>query len=67
MARLGDGWILNPYSVEEGQQFIPRLHRYLEQNGRSPAEFGLDVRVNLKTLPSSDWQAYVTGWRKLHS
>lgn len=65
MARLGDGWMPNPLSVEEGKPVIERLHGYLRDAGRDPADFGLDVRVNVRDQPESDWLDYVGGWREL--
>lgn len=65
MARLGDGWIPNVMSPEEAQPKIERIRGYLREEGRSPDEFGYDIRVNLKTQPKDTWLAYVRGWRDL--
>ena len=65
MARLGDGWMPNPLTVERGQPLVETLHGYLAQAGRDPAAFPIDVRVNLSSLPQADWRAYAQGWRAL--
>jgi probable F420-dependent oxidoreductase len=65
MARLGDGWIANTMTVEQAQQTVAVLHRYLEAAGRNPSEFGIDFRVNINTQPVEEWLDYVEGWEKL--
>lgn len=65
MARLGDGWMPNPLPIERGRILVEALHGYLTEAGRDPANFGLDVRINLSSMPQAEWRAYATSWRDL--
>jgi probable F420-dependent oxidoreductase len=65
IARLADGWMMHAYPVEEGKSIIERLHSYLQDAGRDPQTFGLDVRVSLSRLPQDEWLPYMRGWRDL--
>jgi probable F420-dependent oxidoreductase len=65
IARLADGWIMHSYSVEEGKPTIERLHQYLNDAGRDPKTFGLDVRVDLHKSPPETWLEHMRGWRDL--
>jgi probable F420-dependent oxidoreductase len=55
MARLGDGWIANAMSFDRFCSMMESLHDYLEQAGRDPRAFGVDVRINVKDTPESEW------------
>jgi len=65
IAHLADGWMMHPYPVEEGKPIIERLHGYLQDAGRDPQTFGLDVRISLSRLPQDEWLPYMRGWRDL--
>lgn len=65
IARLADGWMMHYYSVEEGKPTIERLHQYLDDAGRDPQTFGLDVRVDLRRLSPEEWLPHMRGWRDL--
>jgi probable F420-dependent oxidoreductase len=65
MARLGEGWMLNRAFPEEAKPLIQKLQGYLEQEGRRPDEFGIDVRVNLSKHLRDTWARLVEGWREL--
>jgi alkanesulfonate monooxygenase SsuD/methylene tetrahydromethanopterin reductase-like flavin-dependent oxidoreductase (luciferase family) len=65
IARLADGWMMHAYPVEEGKSIIEHLHGYLQDAGRDPKSFGLDVRVSLSRLPQDEWLPYMRGWRDL--
>lgn len=47
MARQGDGWLPNYRSLSEAQTALDRLAGYLEQEGRSLNNFGLEPRPKL--------------------
>lgn len=47
MARLGDGWLPGYRSVDLAQPVLDQLWTYLEQEGRSPEDFGLEPRLKL--------------------
>lgn len=65
MARLGDGWMPNPMPMEVARQKVDLIHQSLAANGRSPADFGLDVRVNVQRQPQSEWDAFITEWQSM--
>jgi probable F420-dependent oxidoreductase len=65
MARLGDGWMPNTMPPEQGRPLVEALRGYLAEAGRDPAAFGIDVRLNLGSLPQPGWEAYATAWRAL--
>jgi alkanesulfonate monooxygenase SsuD/methylene tetrahydromethanopterin reductase-like flavin-dependent oxidoreductase (luciferase family) len=65
MARMGEGWMLNRAYPEEAKPLIEKLHGYLEKEGRSPDEFGIDIRVNLSKHPRDTWARLGEQWREL--
>lgn len=65
MARLGDGWMPNPVPPERARAMAAALREHLERFGRNPADFGIDVRINLSRQPESEWAQYIQMWRDL--
>lgn len=65
MARLGDGWIVNFMMPDEAAGYMERLRHYLAAAGRTPENFGADIRVNLSRQPIDEWEAYLRGWRAI--
>lgn len=65
MARHGAGWMPNTMSLEQAQQDIERLKRFLDAEGRTLDDFGIDVRVNVAQGTPDDWQAFMDAWREL--
>lgn len=65
IARLGDGWIPNTMPVEQGRSHVEKMRGYLRDAGRDPDAFGIDVRVNARTMPEPQWPEVITGWRDL--
>jgi probable F420-dependent oxidoreductase len=65
IARLGDGWISNTMPFDKLRARLESLHDYLEQGGRNPKSFGIDIRVNLRTSPQNVWVSEVEQYRKL--
>jgi probable F420-dependent oxidoreductase len=65
MARMGEGWMLNRAYPEEAKPLIEKLHGCLEKEGRSPDEFGIDIRVNLSKHPRDTWVRLGEQWREL--
>jgi probable F420-dependent oxidoreductase len=65
MARLGEGWMLNRTFPAEAKPMIEKLHHYLEEVGRNPDKFGIDIRVNLSKHPRDTWAKLVGHWREL--
>ncbi|MEA1977032.1 MAG: LLM class flavin-dependent oxidoreductase, partial [Chloroflexota bacterium] len=44
-ARLGDGWLPTYSSVEDTEPSLEKLKKYLEAEGRSWDDFGMEARV----------------------
>jgi probable F420-dependent oxidoreductase len=55
IARLGDGWISNPISFERLESILQQLRGYIEQAGRDPNQFGIDLRFNVSQTPENSW------------
>jgi len=65
MARLGDGWIPNIMPFEKLRADLENVHDYLEQAGRSPKQFGVDVRLSVARTPQTEWVREANRLRKL--
>ncbi len=66
MARLGAGWMPNPMPLEKSQAVVARLRDYLMEVGRPVTAFGIDVRINVRTMPDeADWLAHARAWEQL--
>ncbi|MFQ5576836.1 MAG: LLM class F420-dependent oxidoreductase [Anaerolineae bacterium] len=65
MARLGDGWMPGGSPGPKLAAMIDRLRGYLAKAGRSPAEFGIDGRLNFRSAPPETWGTQVEQWRQL--
>jgi probable F420-dependent oxidoreductase len=65
MARLGEGWMLNRAYPQEAEPLIEKLKGYLEEEGRNPDDFGIDIRVNLSKHQRDTWAKLVEQWRKM--
>jgi probable F420-dependent oxidoreductase len=65
MARIGDGWIANPLPYEKLSETLELLFSYVEQAGRDPSQFGVDLRFNFSQKPEGSWGQEVERVRKL--
>lgn len=65
MARLGAGWMPSGMPVERAKPMVAQIHEYLRAEGRDPAQFGIDVRVNPVRSSTEEWQAELAEWREL--
>jgi probable F420-dependent oxidoreductase len=65
LARLGDGWMPNSMPYEKLRASLENLHDYLEQAGRKPKQFGVDVRISISKTPQTEWVAEANRLRKL--
>lgn len=65
MVKFGEGWMVSnpdPVSFKPGWD---QLGEYLEEAGRNPASFGLDVRVSVARQPVATWGGVIEQWREL--
>ena len=64
MARHGDGWLPGYGSVAEARPALDQLREYLEQEGRPPAEFGLEPRPKLAGVSMDQLIARAEEWKQ---
>jgi len=65
MARIGDGWMPNTMSIDKAKPMIDKLRSYIEDAGRKPEDFGIDIRVNISRQTPDEWAGYIDAWREL--
>jgi probable F420-dependent oxidoreductase len=56
MARIGDGWIANTMPYDRLQTMLSQVRGYVEQAGRDPNAFGVDVRLNYSQTLDGGWR-----------
>ena len=66
IARMADGWIASSMPFEQLRAHLENLHDYLEQAGRSPKNFGVDVRLSVSKTPQNEWVREANKLRKLN-
>ena len=62
-ARMGDGYMPNERTLAEAQPALDKLARYLEQEGRDAAQFGLEPRLNYGDGDPDEWRRRLDEWR----
>lgn len=65
MARHGEGWISNARSADEARPMVDKLNGYLAEQGRDPATFGIDARLNVTRQPRATWGDFVSRWQAI--
>ncbi len=65
MARLADGWFMHDAAPEALAEQITRVRGQLRAEGRDPAAFGIDIRLNLRRVPEADWPDWAAKRRAL--
>lgn len=63
-ARLGDGWLPSYRRAEEAAPALEKIARYLAENNRSRADFGLEARLNYGDGGPDLWAERAAGWRQ---
>lgn len=64
-ARLADGWLPLVVPGTDVPAAVAKLRQFLEEEGRDPATFGLDVRVNVEGTTPQEWIAAAKRWQDL--
>ena len=65
-ARLGDGWMPAGRAPDDtAKTYIEQLHKFLEEAGRDPENFGIDPWVSIQRLKKDEWHQRIQGWRTL--
>jgi probable F420-dependent oxidoreductase len=62
-ARIADGWLPNRPFEAGWDATIEQLHTWLEEFGRDPARFGIEVRLDVATGTPDDWRREADEWR----
>lgn len=65
MARLGDGWMPASTPVERAKPVIETIHRYLEEEGRDPADFGVDPWISVGQHGREVWADLGAQWQSV--
>ena len=66
IARVGDGWMpLHLPAGDAAGREIETLMGYVEAEGRSRDEIGIDAWVSMGAGDGADWRCEVEGWRDL--
>ena len=65
MARFGAGWMPNSMTPDSVRSTVETIHELLRQQGRNPAEFGIDARITPSRQPQDTWTDTAAGWRAL--
>jgi probable F420-dependent oxidoreductase len=64
VARLADGW-MPMLPVSRGPEVIGRLRTMLDEEGRDPAAFGLQVNIEIERGEPKDWISAAKTWQSL--
>lgn len=63
MAKYGDGWFPASTPLERAKPMLATIQRYLEEEGRDPATFGLDPWITVGQSEPAAWVAQAQGWQ----
>ncbi|MCX2726801.1 LLM class F420-dependent oxidoreductase [Thermomicrobium sp. 4228-Ro] len=64
-ARLADGWMPQWRPTAELRAMVEELREWVAAAGRDPASFGIEGRLTLAQVPTSEWEKDVQAWRGL--
>jgi probable F420-dependent oxidoreductase len=64
-AKYADGWLPLVVPGTDVPAAVEKLHGFLKEEGRDPASFGLDVRVNIENTTPQEWVAAAKRWKDL--
>jgi len=64
-ARVADGWMPHFRPGLAAQAVVDRVHGYVEEAGRAPAEFGIEGRFSLAQVPPAEWAKELAAWRDM--
>lgn len=64
-ARLADGWMPQWRPTAELRAKVEELREWVAAAGRDPASFGIEGRLTLAQVPTSEWEKDVQAWRGL--
>jgi len=62
-ARMADGWLPNYRTPADAAPHLERLRGYLDEAGRSEAQFGIEARMHYRGPDPDGWRTLAAGWR----
>jgi probable F420-dependent oxidoreductase len=62
-AKYADGWLPLVVAGTDVPAAFEKLQGFLKDEGRDPATFGLDVRVNIENTTPQEWVAAAKRWK----
>ena len=65
VARIGDGWFPQMKPDDSAREAIEKLREYTREEGRDPAEIGIEARLNLRGSDPDVWVQQTQAWREL--
>ena len=63
-ARMGDGYLPNERTAAEARPYLDKLARFLEEEGRDMAQFGLEARMHYEEGDTAQWTKTLEEWRE---
>ena len=63
VARLGDGWFPGSRNAAEARPSLEMLERFLEEEGRSREEVGIEARLTYSDGNPDEWQRMIADWQ----
>lgn len=64
VAKLADGWLPNYKTPEDAAEAMEKLQAYLEVEGRSFVDIGIEPRIRLKDGDEQEWVQLAKSWEK---
>jgi probable F420-dependent oxidoreductase len=65
LARIADGWFPQFQPSDEARAMLDRLHGYIREAGRDPADVGIEGRVSVAQDAPDAWAERARAWRDL--
>ena len=65
IARQGDGWFLQFRPGDTAKAMLAQLHSYVREEGRDPAEIGIEGRASIANHSPEEWASELSEWREL--
>lgn len=63
VAKWGQGWLPNHRQAAQAQPLLDKLTAYLDENGRSIHDIGIEPRLSFGDGNPDQWQPIIAGWR----
>jgi probable F420-dependent oxidoreductase len=63
IGKMGDGWIPGYRTAAAAQASLAKLDGYLEENGRSRHDIGIEASLRYRDSTPQDWHTILTDWQ----